>query len=89
MRARREYLRLVYWGKVVKDIGGDGMVGGTYREGRKRIEEGGSWKGEWFVETKRLLEEIGLGEWWGTEEVESIEKWRGVVCASRRKDGGR
>jgi hypothetical protein len=78
MRARREYLRLVYWGKVVKDRV-DGMVGGIYREGRKRIEEGRAGKGEWCVETKRLLEEIGLGEWWITEEVESIERWRGVV----------
>jgi hypothetical protein len=78
MRARREYLRLVYWGKVVKEKE-DGMVGGVYREGRKRIEEGRARKGEWCVETKRLLEKIGLGEVWSTEDVGRGNSWKRVV----------
>ena len=38
VRGRREYLKLVYWGKVVREKG-EGMVGNVYREGRRRVEQ--------------------------------------------------
>jgi hypothetical protein len=34
----------------------------VYEEGRRRVEEGTAGKGEWCVETKRLMVELGLGE---------------------------
>jgi len=66
MRGRREYLRLVYWGKVVK---AGGVVREVYEEGRRRVDRGEARAGEWCVETKRLLEQVGLGDVWVKGEV--------------------
>ena len=80
VRARREYLRLSYWGKVVREPVG-GMVRDVYEEGRRRVERGEAGKGEWCVETKRLLGELGLGEVWVTESVGGMRRWKARVKA--------
>ena len=78
VRARREYLRLAFWGKVVREQKG-GMVREVYEEGRRRIVRGVAGKKEWCVETRRLLEEVGLGDLWETEEVGSERGWKALV----------
>jgi hypothetical protein len=57
----------------------DGIVVATYREGRARIARGEAAEGEWAVETKRILQEIGLGEEWETEQVGSAREWARMV----------
>ena len=78
VQGRREYLRLVYWGKVVREKEG-GVVRAVYEEGRRRMESGTTGKGEWCVETRRLLVEVGLGDKWKTEEVGGEARWKALV----------
>lgn len=73
VEGRRRYLRLVYWAKVVR--GGDSIVRAVYKEGRERK---GGVKG-WCEETKRVLEEVGLGWVWENEEVGEEKEWKRVV----------
>ena len=80
MRARREYLRLVYWGKIISGVK-DGMVRSVYDGGRERVLLGRASKGEWCVETKRLLLELGLRHVWETEVVGNDEAWGSLVWA--------
>lgn len=78
VRARREYLRVAYWGKVVREKAGS-VVRCVYEEGKKRMERGEAGKREWCVETKRLLVELGLGELWETEAVGEDKSWKSLV----------
>ena len=80
VRARRQYLRLAYWGKVVSDPVGC-VVRCVYAEGRERVQSGRASKGEWCVETRRLLVELGLGEVWETEAVGDVRGWKAMVKA--------
>jgi hypothetical protein len=73
----RVYLKLVYWGKVVKE--GEGIVGGVYREGRRRVQGGSAGRKEWCSEVKCLLEEVGLGGCWGSERVGTVREWKSRV----------
>ena len=82
VQARREILRLRYWGKVVKEGEGnsDSIVFAVYQEGRRRVEEGrAKSKAEWCVETKRLLKEVGLEEYWKSERVGMQNDWALLV----------
>jgi hypothetical protein len=78
VQGRREYLRLVYWGKMVRERRGT-IVRDVYEVGRRRIDEGKAKKSEWCVETKRLLEEMGMGGTWRTEEVGGAATWKAMV----------
>jgi len=78
VRARREYLRVVYWGKVVRERVGS-LVRCVYEEGRKRLRDGRAGKREWCVETKRLIYELGLGDIWETESVGDDVRWKNIV----------
>ena len=80
MKARRQFLRLVYWGKVVRGPKG-GMVRSVYEEGRSRLRDGINNRGEWCVETGRLLDQLGLGQVWETEDVGDEGSWRALVWA--------
>ena len=80
MRARREYLRLAYWGKLARGEV-SGVVRGVYWEGRRRMGQGMAGKGEWCVETKRLLCGLGLGEVWLSGRVGSDRQWKALVRA--------
>ena len=82
VQARREVLRLRYWGKIVREgrKDPDSPVWVMYQEGRRRMMEGRTRsKNEWCVETQRLLQEVGLGESWETEEVDDRGKWNARV----------
>ena len=80
VRARREYLRLAFRGKVVREQQG-GVARDVYDEGRRRMTSGVSGKKEWYVETRRLLVELGLGDLWVTEAVGSERGWKALVKA--------
>jgi hypothetical protein len=82
VQARREILRLRYWGKVVKEGEGNpgSLVFAVYKEGRARVVEGrAKAKSEWCVETKRLLKEVGLEEYWESESVGTQSDWAFLV----------
>ena len=82
VQARREILRLRYWGKIVREgkKNHGSLVHAVYREGRMRGEEGRTKsKLEWCVETKRLLEKVGLAEYWVNEEVGEQNEWALLV----------
>jgi hypothetical protein len=78
MQARREYLRVVYWGKIARGEK-KGLVEDVYREGRKRLEESRATKGEWCKETKEIMERCGLSEYWKEGKVGGAKEWTAVV----------
>ena len=57
------------------------MVRSVYDGGRERVLLGRASKGEWCVETKRLLLELGLRHVWETEVVGDDEAWGSLVWA--------
>ena len=75
MRGRRSYLRFVFWAKLVRER--DGIVKGVYEHGRQRVDEGV--RGGWCEETKRVLQEVGLGWVWTNEEVGDVKEWKVLV----------
>jgi hypothetical protein len=75
VRGRREYLRLVYWGEIVRETGSS-AVKDVYMEGRRRMRDGRVGKREWCVETKRVLEELGMDEVWERENVGEKKEWK-------------
>ena len=75
IQARRQYARLVYWGRMVRrevPI----VVQAVYTEGRRRVQVGTAGAREWCAQTKAILEELGLGEEWDKEEVGTDDEWR-------------
>lgn len=80
IRGRREYLRLKYWAKMVREKD-EGIVGMVYEEGRRRIEKGEARATEWCVETKRIMVEMGLEEEWRTQDVGSQKEWNVLLKA--------
>jgi hypothetical protein len=78
VQGRREYLRLAYWGKVVRERK-TSVVRVVYEEGRRRMEAGKAGRGEWCVETARLLREMGMGEEWDLEKVGGEREWKAMV----------
>lgn len=78
MRARREYLRLLFWGKISRGEKG-GLVENVYKEGRKRLDEGKAGEGEWCKETQLILVKYGLGEYWRGASTVSGKEWAAMV----------
>ena len=60
VQARREYLRLVFWGRLVRESEG-GVVRQVYDEGRRRMRGESMGKQEWCVETQGSLRRFDLG----------------------------
>ena len=75
VRGRREYLRLVYWGEMVNERGSS-VVKEVYEEGRRRMREDIAGSREWCVETRRVLEELGMGDVWEGEDVGELQSWK-------------
>ena len=84
VQARREMARLVYWGNIVAHKSGT-MVGDVYAEGRRRMAKGEARAGEWCVETKRLMVELGLGDVWESEDVANQGNWPRLVMGLIQK----
>ena len=85
VRGRREYLRLLYWGKLASGGGGQ-LVQQVYREGRKRCEEGVAGGGEWCVEVCQVMDRIGLQEYWRGERVGTRKEWAKMVRVMMHMD---
>jgi hypothetical protein len=78
VRGRREYLRLMFWGEITSGRGSRVVID-VYEEGRRRMREGRPGAKEWCVETKRVLEELGMGVVWESEEVGDLKRWKNRV----------
>jgi hypothetical protein len=78
VRGRREYLRLMFWGEIVSRTGSRVVID-IYEEGRKRMKEGRPGAKEWCVETRRMLEELGMGEVWEREDIGDMQEWKNKV----------
>ena len=76
MKARRDFLRLLYWREIVARK--KGLRWEVYQEGRRRI---GRDKEAWCDYTRKIMKELGLGEYWEKQDVEKIHKgeWRVIV----------
>jgi hypothetical protein len=78
LRARRDEMRLRYWGKIVR-MDDDRIPKIIYRESKERLrreeEEKHVETKTWCVYTKKLLEELGWGELWETERVGNEKDW--------------
>lgn len=80
VQGRREYLRLVYWGKIVREGKlKDGIVSAVYKEGRRRVIDGRAGPKEWCVGVRTILDRIGLGEYWVSEDVMEEAEWKRMV----------
>ena len=77
VRTRREYLRLVYWGRIVRGKGT--IVEAAYRQGRRRVQLGTARKAEWAARTKAVLDRIGLATVWASEDVGTDREWKRMV----------
>jgi hypothetical protein len=71
MKARRDFLRLLYWREIVMTK--KGLRWEVYQEGRRRL---GVDKEAWCDYTKKMMKEVGLEEYWENQDV--IEVYRGV-----------
>ena len=76
MKGRRDFLRLLYWREIVMIK--KGLRWEVYQEGRRRI---GGDKEAWCDYTKKMMKEVGLGEYWDTQDVMVMYKktWRAIV----------
>ena len=77
VRARREYLRIVYWGKLMRMRNEGGIMGEVVDVGLGRVF-GGKEIG-WWGGTKRIMGRMGLGGVWWTGEVGGDEEWKKKV----------
>ena len=64
---RRDLARLRFWGKIVL-MSEDRLVKRVYRV-RKAAVDQGSDKKNWCYRTKVLLEQLGLGQVWASEQI--------------------
>ena len=62
LKARRDLLRLKFWGKIVSRMSSSRLVKHVYVESRKRYEAGKSSK--WCKYTHELLKELGMNDVW-------------------------
>ena len=62
LRARRDLLRLKFWGKIVSRMSSSRLVKHVYSVSRARYEAGKSSK--WCKYTHELLKELGMNDVW-------------------------
>ena len=56
-----------------------------YAEVRRRMAKGEARAGEWCVETKRLMIELGLGDVWESEDVANQGNWPRLIMGLIQK----
>ena len=66
-RSRRDLARLRFWGKIVL-MSEDRLVKRVYRVRKAAVDQGGD-KKNWCYRTKVLLEQLGLGQVWASEQI--------------------
>lgn len=76
MRGRRDFLRLLYWGQIMRKK--EGLRWEVYQEGRKRVGRDGA---AWCDYTRKCLRETGLGEFWESQDSMKVGEgeWRAEV----------
>ena len=67
LEARRDLARLRFWGKIVL-MSEDRLVKRVYRVRKAAVDQGGD-KKNWCYRTKVLLEQLGLGQVWASEQI--------------------
>jgi hypothetical protein len=75
MRARRDMLRLRYWAKILR-MQSTRWVSRVYRITREEAQAGAS---NWCSLTKKILDELGMGDVWESEETGTEEEWNKKV----------
>jgi hypothetical protein len=75
MKARRDLLRLRFWGRLVR-MSGERWVRRVYVRSKRQL--GVSGKNSWCKVTFQLLEELGLDGLWVSEDIGSTQDW--VKC---------
>ena len=66
LKARRDLLRLKFWGKIVSKMSSSRLVKQVYEDSRAHYEAGQS--SRWCKYTHALLTELGMEEVWQQEE---------------------
>ena len=80
LKARRDMLRMTYWGKVVS-MSRERWVRRIYDESRRRHEEDG--QQSWCTYTHHILKEYGLeGEWEKGDTGMGTKEWKARVNAA-------
>ena len=75
MKGRRDFLRLMYWREIVSRR--EGLRWMIYEEGRERERVG---EESWCQYTRKVMIELGLGEYWDVEEWKvGKDEWRRKV----------
>jgi hypothetical protein len=100
MRGRRDLLRILFWGKLVR-MGEDRTTRRVYRMSRRKMEEsderqraGGDRRkrvDNWCVYTRKLMCRYGLEEAWDEEVAgEGEGDWRRIVkeAIGKKEEGG-
>jgi hypothetical protein len=78
VRARRWRKRLMYWRCMVNDEVAE-IVKNVYEFERQRDAEG---KLTWASDTRKILNKLGLGQYWWSEEKIDSRRWKKLVCES-------
>jgi hypothetical protein len=82
LKARRDMLRLTYWGKII-NMKGKRWTRRIYEESRRRYEEKG--KANWCTYTHHILKEYGLEEAWVKGRVGQLKVWKVRVTTAIKK----
>ena len=75
LKGRRTMLRLSFWGKVLR-MAPERWAKRAYVRSKEMLEQGGRVSG-WCADTKRCLEQLGLQEWWTSQQVP--DDWKELV----------
>ena len=78
VRARRWRKRLMYWRCMVNDEVAE-IVKNVYEFERQRDAEG---KLTWASDTRKILNKLGLSQYWWSEEKIDNRRWKKLVCES-------
>ena len=82
MKARRDEMRLRYWGKLIR-MEDHRIPKIVYRQSKIRmsLEEEGKTEltATWCKYTKRLLHQLGLGDYWESENLPEQGEWEGLI----------
>jgi hypothetical protein len=73
LKARRDLLRLKFWGKIVCSMSSSRLVKQVYAHSRARYEAGQ--KSRWCKYTHTLLTELGMEEIWQQGTVDDEKAW--------------
>jgi len=83
MKARRDSRQLKYWGNILK-MDDSRLVKQIYRQCKTRTS---SIKGSFCYSVKKLLESLGLGHLWTSEQIGELKDWVSLMLASvKQKD---